>query len=279
MHLPPFPSLSRPLLPLVLAACAWLGSPSASAQVVEEVPFITSPDNVTLEMLRISNVGPRDHVIDLGSGDGRIVILAAKRFGATGLGVEIVPDLVKQSLRSAQAAGVADKVDFREQDLFATDLTRATVITMYLLPEVNMQLRPGLLKLQPGTRLVSHDWNMGDWQPDQTVVLPVPDKKVGIEKFSRVHLWTVPAQVEGLWCGAGGVQLRVTQRHQVFTGNLSVGAATRAVVGNIQGTVLRLVAGGQLSLDAGGRLRVTSAVEGLAADASLARATGATCPG
>ncbi len=278
MHLPTRPSLLRPLWATLLAACAGLASASASAQGTEEVPFITSPDNVTLEMLRIAGVGPRDHVIDLGSGDGRIVILAAKRFGATGLGVEIVPDLVAQSLRSARAAGVADKVDFRVQDLFATDMSRATVITMYLLPEVNMQLRPGLLKLQPGTRLVSHDWNMGDWQPDQTVVLPVPDKKVGIEKFSRVHLWVVPAQVDGLWCGAGGVQLRVTQQHQMFTGNLSVGDTTRAVVGNIQGIVMRMVSGGQLTLDATGRLRAAG-VDGLAADASLARAAGTRCAG
>ncbi len=177
---------------------------SAFAQGNDEVPFITSPDNVTLEMLRISKVGPRDHVLDLGSGDGRIVILAAKRFGATGLGVEIVSDLVKQSLRSAQVAGVANKVNFLEQDLFKTDLTKASVITMYLLPEVNMQLRPELLKLKPGTRLVSHDWDMGDWQPD---------KKVGLEKSSKVHLWVVPARVDRLWCGTGSAratQLRVT---------------------------------------------------------------------
>ncbi|HSI54544.1 MAG TPA: class I SAM-dependent methyltransferase, partial [Ramlibacter sp.] len=117
----------------------------------EEVPFITSPDNVTLEMLRIANVGARDHVIDLGSGDGRIVILAAKRFGATGLGVEIDPTLVQRSKRSAQDAGVGDRVTFREQDLFATDLSAATVITMYLLPEFNLRLRPSLLALKPGT--------------------------------------------------------------------------------------------------------------------------------
>jgi SAM-dependent methyltransferase len=162
-----------------------------AARAQEEVPFITSPDNVTLEMLRLARVGAADHVIDLGSGDGRIVITAAKRFGATGLGVEIVPDLVRQSLRNARSAGVADKVDFRVQDLFETDLSRATVITMYLLPEVNMQLRPRLQKLRPGTRIVSHDWDMGDWKPDATVVVDVPDKKVGLDKKSRIHLWVV----------------------------------------------------------------------------------------
>ena len=192
---------------LQLAAPAW-------AQVGEEVPFITTPDNVTLAMLRLAAVKPGDHVIDLGSGDGRIVITAARRFGATGLGVEIVPDLVVQSRASAQLAGVAQRVEFREQDLFKTDLSAATVITMYLLPEVNLQLRPALLQLAPGTRIVSHDWDMGDWLPDQTVTVAAPDKKIGREKSSRLHSWVVPARAEGLWCGPAGAQLRVTQTYQ-----------------------------------------------------------------
>ena len=186
------------------------------AQTGDEVPFITSPDNVTLEMLRLANVGANDHVIDLGSGDGRIVILAAKRFGASGLGVEIDPRLVELSQRNARDAGVADRAEFREQDLFKTDLSKASVVTMYLLPEVNLQLRPAILALKPGTRIVSHDWDMGDWKPDQTTVLPVPDKQVGLEKFSRVHLWVVPARVEGLWCGmdSRARRLQLKQKYQ-----------------------------------------------------------------
>jgi SAM-dependent methyltransferase len=187
-------------LPRQLAALALVLCLGAAAQAVEEVPFVTSPDQVTLEMLRIARVGPDDHVIDLGSGDGRIVILAARLFGATGLGVEIVPDLVQQSLRHAQDAGVAQRVQFREQDLFQTDLSAATVITLYLLPEVNLQLCPALLALRPGTRVVSHDWDMGDWLPDQTTVVAVPDKKIGREKSSKVHLWVVPAQARGIRC-------------------------------------------------------------------------------
>jgi hypothetical protein len=271
----------RKLWPCLLSALALLAAPPAAAQAREEVPFITSPDNVTLEMLRIADVGPRDHVIDLGSGDGRIVILAARRFGATGLGVEIVPDLVKQSIRSAQDAGVADKVSFREQDLFKTDLSQATVITMYLLQEVNMELRPRVLQLKPGTRIVSHDWDMGDWQPDQTVVVPVPDKKVGLEKFSRVHLWVVPAQVEGLWCGTGGArgaQLRVAQRHQMFAANLTSGPVSRALAGMIQGAELRSADGARMALDASDQLRVTVATAaGPAAGATFSRASGASC--
>jgi len=175
------------LLFLALLLCL----PPSAFSLSEDVPFVVTPDNVTLEMLKLANVGPNDYVIDLGSGDGRIVIVAAKRFGARGLGVEIVPDLVKKSRESAKAAGVADRAEFREQDLFETDLSKATVVTLYLLPEVNLQLRPKLLKLKPGTRIVSHDWDMGDWKPDKTIEVDAPDKTIGREKKSRIHLWVV----------------------------------------------------------------------------------------
>ena len=191
---------------------------SASAQ--DEVPFITTPDPVTLVMLQLAAVGPRDHVIDLGSGDGRIVITAAKRFGASGLGVEIVPDLVARSRELARTAAVQQRVEFRQQDLFETDLRGASVITMYLLPEVNLQLRPRLLKLAAGTRVVSHDWDMGDWTPDRSVKVDAPEKTIGLGKTSQVHLWVVPAQVHGLWCAAGA-QLDITQRFQQFSAALS----------------------------------------------------------
>ncbi len=127
-----------------------LAAGSSHAQPTEEVPFVTSPDNVTLEMLNSAGVKKGDHVIDLGSGDGRIVILAAKRFEATGLGVEIDPRLVEKSKANARDAGVADKAEFREQDLFKTNLAPASVITMYLLPEFNLQLRPAILSLKAG---------------------------------------------------------------------------------------------------------------------------------
>lgn len=210
--------------------------------MVEDVPFITSPDNVTLEMLRAANVGPSDHVLDLGSGDGRIVILAAKRFGASGLGVELVPDLVERSNKSAQDAGVANRVSFKVQDLFKTDLSQATVITMYLLQEVNLQLRPAILALRPGTRVVSHDWDMGDWAPDRTTVVAVPDKKVGLDKSSKVHVWTVPAKVSGTWCGAGllrGASLELKQKFQRFEGTLRYRQRARELIGTIEGLTLR----------------------------------------
>jgi SAM-dependent methyltransferase len=196
--------MRRWLLAFALAGLA--GGHAGHAAAQDEVPFITTPDAVTLAMLELAGTTARDHVIDLGSGDGRIVITAARRFGATGLGVEIVPELVLKSRANAERAGVASKVEFRQQDLFATelatDLARASVITMYLLPEVNMQLRPRLLALAPGTRIVSHDWDLGDWLPERTLTLEVPDKAVGRDKRSRVHLWVVPARVQGTWCAA-----------------------------------------------------------------------------
>lgn len=232
--------LSSPRLAALAFACI---ACAARAQAGEEVPFITSPDNVTLEMLGAANVGPGDHLIDLGSGDGRIVIVAAKRFGATGLGVEIVPDLVRQSRSNAREAGVADRVEFREQDLFETDLARASVVTMYLLPEVNLQLRPKLLALKPGTRIVSHDWDLGDWKPDRTTVVPVPDKKVGLDKTSKVHLWIVPARVDGVWCphplmGPGSLEL--TQQFQEVQGRLVRRGRLREGSGRVEGQRLHL---------------------------------------
>ncbi len=217
---------------------ALVQSPSiASAALVEEVPFITTPDRVTVAMLELAGVAAKDHVIDLGSGDGRIIITAAQRFGASGLGLEIVPDLVAQSQANALRAGVGDRAQFRVQDLFDADLSGASVVTMYLLPEVNLQLRPRLLGLAPGTRLVSHDWDMGDWAPDRTVELEVPDKAIGREKSSRLHLWVVPARVDGRWC-AGSSTLEVTQRFQTYRAKLDVGGESHAWSGRLQGTAL-----------------------------------------
>ncbi len=240
---------------MLALACAAAGP----ARAQEEVPFITTPDHVTRAMLELARVGPGDHVIDLGSGDGRIVITAALRFGATGLGVEIVPELVARSRAHARAAGVEGRTEFRVQDLFATDLARATVVTMYLLPQVNLQLRPRLLRLAPGTRIVSHDWDMGEWAPERTVVIDVPDKAVGREKVSRLFQWTVPVPMQGPWCSDGVPRLRleITQRFAAFSGTLEIdgdgdgdGAPAPLGVfdGRIEGTRLRTAEGGGVDL-------------------------------
>jgi len=270
-----FPSLDR----AARAAAAALCLAAATAAGQDEVPFVTTPDAVTLAMLEIAGVAARDHVVDLGSGDGRIVITAARRFGASGLGVEIVPELVRSSREHARSAGVAARVEFREQDLFRTDLAAATVVTMYLLPDVNLQLRPRLLALAPGTRVVSHDWDLGDWVPDRTVTVDVPDKKLGRDKFSRVHLWTVPARVHGRWC-ADGASLDIVQRFQRFSATLaSAGSAAPALVfdGRIEATALRGEGLHPLALQLEGEtLRLLGSVATPAR--SFTRSRAGTCP-
>ena len=193
------------------------------AQVVDlDAPYVTTPLSVSEAMLTIAGLGNQDFLIDLGSGDGRIVILAAKKFGARGLGVEIDPQLVEVSRANAKLAGVAHRSKFRTQDLFKTDLSRATVITMYLLPDVNIALRPKLLALKPGTRIVSHDWDMGDWPPDAELRVPAPEKRLGLERTSRVMLWKVPAVVDGRWCSRTlpGLMLTLMQRYQRVEGEV-----------------------------------------------------------
>jgi SAM-dependent methyltransferase len=237
----------------VALACAGLARAAS-----EDVPFITTPDNVTMTMLQIARVNPQDYVIDLGSGDGRIVVTAAKRFGARGLGVEIVPDLVKKSRENAAAAGVDSRVEFREEDLFKTDLAKATVITMYLLPEVNLELRPKLLALKPGTRIVSHDWDMGDWPAERSVTVDVPDKKVGFEKVSRIHLWIVPARLDGAWCGgskARAATLQFAQKYGQARVTVGRGDKRHAFDARIRGTQVQSLDGDLVMNVEGERLK------------------------
>jgi SAM-dependent methyltransferase len=249
-------ALALPVVALLASALLAGAPPGACADapaLVEEVPFVVTPDAVTLAMLELAGVGPQDVLIDLGSGDGRIVINAAKRFGARGLGVEIVPDLVARSRAAAARAGVADRVRFEQQDLFDTDLAQASVITMYLLQEVNLRLRPRLLALAPGTRIVSHDWDLGDWVPDRTRSVDAPDKPVGREKLSRLHLWVVPARLQGLWCaagGAGGVALQIDQRYQALQGSLTLGDSRWMLAGRIDGAAWQAQGAGGAALQA-----------------------------
>jgi SAM-dependent methyltransferase len=194
-----------------------------------DVPFVTTAPAVTKAMLELAKVTRDDFVIDLGAGDGRIVILAAKNYGARGLGVEIDPNLVETARENASKARVSERAKFRVEDLYKTDLSVASVITMYLLPAVNLQLRQKILDLKPGTRIVSHDWDMGDWQADDERVVENLEKPVGLEKTSRVYLWKVPAKIDGTWCAheaktlqAAGldVTLTLSQRYQKVNGEL-----------------------------------------------------------
>jgi len=192
---------------------------------VGDVVYVPTPQIVVDEMLRMAKVGPKDFVIDLGSGDGRMVITAAKKFGARGFGVDLDPVLLKRSNENAQREGVADRARFIEQNLFETDLSQATVITSYLLPEMNEKLRPKILDLKPGTRVVAHDYHMGEWQADEMHTLDVPEKKVGNPGKSYVYRWIVPAKIAGRWQSqiATGAQpanweFEFEQRFQMFDG-------------------------------------------------------------
>jgi len=188
----------------------------AFAQQRFDVPYVPTRQVVVDEMLRLAGVGPGDFLIDLGSGDGRIVISAAREFGIRALGLDIDPQRVAEARDNAVKAGVADRVEFRQENIFDADFSRASVVTLYLLPAVNLRLRPKLLdELRPGTRVVSHDFHMDDWEPDRTLV-------VG----KTLYLWTIPAQVTGTWTvtvGGRRFDLALRQRFQKLEGFARIG--------------------------------------------------------
>ena len=184
------------------------------------VPYVVTPTEIVERMLRMAEVRQGDYVIDLGSGDGRIVVESAKR-GARGLGVDLDPALVKAATENARRAGVGDRARFQVMDLFDVDLAPATVVTMYLLPDFNAKLLPRLLRLRPGTRIVSHDGGIGDWPADETLEMLVPEKPVGVGGRSKVELWVVPADAAGTWtssiAGHGGAwTFRIGQKYQAL---------------------------------------------------------------
>jgi ubiquinone/menaquinone biosynthesis C-methylase UbiE len=183
----PTRSTRRRAIHLALLICFAAAGTAACLYPGAEVPYVQTPTEVVTQMLRLAGVGGNDVVYDLGSGDGRLVVTAARDFGARGVGIEIDPQLVAQSAESARRAGVGDRATFRAGDLFDTDLSDATVVTLYLSPELNLRLRPKLLReLRPGARIVSHDFDMGDWPPSQTIRVASRDR------LSNVFLWIVP---------------------------------------------------------------------------------------
>src|SRR6185436_19064853 len=173
----------------VALACA------AGSAWAADVPYVPTPQDVVERMLQIAQVGPSDYLIDLGSGDGRIVVTAASKFGARGFGVDLNPERIRESNENARKANVTDRASFYQRNLFETDLSQATVITMYLLPRVNLELRPKLLELRPGTRLVSHDFSMDDWKPDTQITMESKDRWSGAGGKSDIYFWVVPAKV------------------------------------------------------------------------------------
>ena len=220
-----------------LAAALMLAAP-AGAQDYGDTPYVQTPQNVVDKMLEVAQVGPSDYVIDLGSGDGRMIITAAKKHGARGFGVDLDSRLVKLSNSLAKKAGVADRAAFYERDIYQTDLSPASVVTIYLLPEVNLMMRPKLLSmLKPGTRVVSHDYDMGEWPPDRAFTMDAPGKPVGRDQKSKVFYWVVPAKAAGRWMwqapGDAGAprafQLALNQNFQKLEGTLTADGRSVAV--------------------------------------------------
>ncbi len=215
-----------------------------------DVVYEPTPQAAVEEMLRMANVSKDDFVIDLGSGDGRIVLTAAKEFGARGLGVDLDHYLIQQSNEAAKREGIADRVKFVEEDLFKTDLSKATVLTLYLLPWMNQKLRPKILELKPGTRVVAHDYDLNEWKPDEKKKIPVPGKKLGYPGQSRLCLWIVPASIDGEWIqsnnqpGTPAWDFEFKQRFQVFDGAVKLSEHTfRMVETNLQAARLSFAFG------------------------------------
>ncbi|RPH61358.1 MAG: class I SAM-dependent methyltransferase [Burkholderiales bacterium] len=216
------------------------GDPSfkpQQGQAGKDVIWVPTPDRLVTRMLKLAALESSDYVIDLGSGDGKIVIAAAREFGANGLGIEYNPDMVALSQRNAAAAGLAERARFMRADIFASDFSRATVITMYLLPHLNLRLRHTLMAMKPGTRLVSHEFKLGDWEPDET-------SRLG---YQSAHLWIVPANAGGEWSvrvphaeAPATAALTIDQTFQKIRGNLSFdGLETTLREARVDGTRIR----------------------------------------
>jgi hypothetical protein len=237
--------------------------------VVADVPYLASPQLVVDEMLRIAQVGPGDVVYDLGAGDGRVVITAAAKFGARGVGVEIDAKMVTLSRANVARAGLAQRVRILHQDVFDTDLTEATVITLYLAPHLNLRLRERLLGLKPGTRIVSHSSDLGDWKPDL---------RRSIRK--DVLLWHVPARVEGAWrsrLGESLLELEFRQRFQALSAEARLDGQSASVwEARLRGAQLEFVLvdpRGETSLHLTGRVVGDAILGEVARDVGAARKT------
>jgi len=204
-------------------------------QAGKDVVWVPTPQVLVEKMLDMAKLTPKDFLIDLGSGDGRTVITAAKR-GSRALGIEYNPDMVELSKRNAAKEGVTDKATFEKADLFESDFSKAQVITMFLLPSINMKLRPKILDMKPGTRIVTNSFDMEDWKPDET------QRVEACTSWCTAHLWIVPAKVGGTWKLPNG-ELSLKQTFQVVNGSLKTGSNTAAVAGKLNGDQITFSAG------------------------------------
>ena len=218
----------------LLAALALICAVAGAEEGAQTPPFITTPDEVVERMLRLAGTGAADVVIDLGSGDGRIVIAAAQKFGARGIGIELDSRLVEKSRENARLAEVAERVSFIEGDVLATDISQASVVTVYLLPFLIDKLQPRFQQeLKPGTRVVSHAFGMVGWKPDRAETIRLSKPHPGQGDESMLYLWVVPAEVRGTW-QSSDLKLRIYQNYQ----ELEVeGALGRRALAGAQGVV------------------------------------------
>ena len=251
----------------ILLGALLLASVAFAQEKDLDTPYVQTPRNVVDKMLEVAKIGPGDFVIDLGSGDGRMVITAATRYGAQGFGVELERRLVELANRNAASAGVAARAKFYERDLFDTDISPATVLTLYLLPDVNLAIRSRVLTtLKPGTRVVSHDYDFGDWPPDLELEMPAPGKTVGAKQVSKVLYWVVPAVAAGKWrwvspvAGKAAVhELTLDQNYQRLSGTLIVdGRPARMESVLLKGSAVNLVA----AVDGAGRYEFSGRITG-----------------
>jgi len=208
-----------------------------SGQAGKDVVWVPTPQQTVNTMLDLAKVTSSDYVIDLGSGDGRTVITAAQR-GATALGIEYNPEMVALAKREAAKEGVSAKATFIEADLFETDFSKATVVTMFLLPRINLELRPKILDMKPGTRIVSNSFDMSDWKPDETRTLTE-----GCSGWCTAYFWLVPAKVNGTWKLDNG-EIRFEQEFQNIVGTLTISGKAQDIVGKLEGEKIRFTAGG-----------------------------------
>lgn len=241
----------------ILRMCAWMllavaVLPARAQDGQGDVVYVPTPQIVVDTMLSMAKLGPKDFLIDLGSGDGRIVITAATKYGTSGFGVDLDRYLLRLANQNAQKAGVTDKVKFVEENLFETDLSKATVISSYLLPEMNLRLRPKIMALKPGTRLVAHDYHFGEWDPEEQRELIVPGKTVGQPGVSYIFYYVVPARVPGKWqslVNIGGrdtpLEFSIEQEFQELEGSVEIRDRKAELRGRILGDQIRMVAGGR----------------------------------
>ena len=228
-------------LSLIAAVVFAQGQPASSefapveGQAGKDVIWLPTSQSLVDKMLDLAKVTPQDFVIDLGSGDGRTVITAAKR-GARALGIEYNPDMVEYSKRNAAKEGVSDKTQFMKADIFESDFSKATVITMFLLTDINIKLRPTILNLKPGTRIVSNTFRMGEWEPDVTESV---EAGRDCYNYCTAHLWIVPAKAEGTWKLSQG-QLVLKQTFQMVSGTLNSGTPAE---GKLRGEEISFTAG------------------------------------